>query len=80
MHHTIAFTEAKAKLSEILDRVSKGEEFTIARYNEPVAKLIPVRKTSLKEIGAAIEGLKRLAKGSHASADQIIAWKKKGQK
>ncbi|MBY0336638.1 MAG: type II toxin-antitoxin system prevent-host-death family antitoxin [Acetobacteraceae bacterium] len=33
---------AKAKLSELLDRVEAGEEVTITRRGKPVAKLVPV--------------------------------------
>ena len=34
--------EAKTHLSRLLERVSKGEEITIARAGKPVAKLVPV--------------------------------------
>jgi prevent-host-death family protein len=34
--------EAKAKLSELLDRVERGETVVIARRNKPVAELRPV--------------------------------------
>jgi len=36
-------TEAKAHLSELLDRVSKGEEVVISRAGKPVAVLEPYR-------------------------------------
>lgn len=35
--------EAKRDLSELLDRVQKGETVVIARHNKPVAELRPVR-------------------------------------
>lgn len=34
--------EAKAQLSELLDKVSSGEEIVIARADKPVARLVPV--------------------------------------
>lgn len=34
--------EAKAKLSELLDRIERGESVVIARRNKPVAELRPV--------------------------------------
>jgi prevent-host-death family protein len=37
---TIGTAEAKAKLSELLDRVEKGEEIVIERYGKPVARLV----------------------------------------
>ncbi len=35
--------EAKAKLSELLDRALAGEEIVIARAGKPLARLTPVR-------------------------------------
>ena len=39
---TVGLAEAKAMLSALLDRVEKGETFTITRHNEPVAELRPL--------------------------------------
>lgn len=36
--------EAKARLSQLLDEVERGQTITIARRNEPVAELRPVHK------------------------------------
>ena len=33
--------EAKTRLSELLDRVEKGEQIVITRYGRPIARLIP---------------------------------------
>ena len=33
--------EAKTHLSELLQRVEKGGEFTITRHGKPVARLVP---------------------------------------
>jgi prevent-host-death family protein len=35
--------EAKTQLSRLIASVEKGEEIVIARYGQPVAKLIPMR-------------------------------------
>jgi len=34
--------DAKNRLSELLDKVERGEEVTITRRGKPVAKLVPV--------------------------------------
>ena len=34
--------EAKNKLSELLDRVEKGEEIVVTRHGRPVARLVPM--------------------------------------
>ncbi|HAZ60874.1 MAG TPA: prevent-host-death protein [Gammaproteobacteria bacterium] len=41
--------EAKAKLSELLDRVERGETVIIARRNKPVAELRPIAPTIEKK-------------------------------
>lgn len=39
---SVNLADAKARLSELLDRVAAGETITIARRGRPVAKLGPV--------------------------------------
>ena len=38
---TISVAEAKAHLSEIIDRVESGEQIVITRHGRPVARLSP---------------------------------------
>jgi prevent-host-death family protein len=54
----IAASEAKAKFSELLERARKGEGFAITLHGEEVAKLIPAKERSLKEVQAAIAEMK----------------------
>jgi prevent-host-death family protein len=44
--------EAKAKLSELLDRALAGEEIVIARAGEPLARLTPVKTKRPRKPGA----------------------------
>jgi prevent-host-death family protein len=37
--------EAKTRLSEILERVSGGEEILLTRRGKPIARVIPVERT-----------------------------------
>jgi len=37
--------EAKAKLSELLDRVQEGESITITRRGEPIAEVRPIEQS-----------------------------------
>jgi len=37
--------EAKAKLSDLVERVQRGEEVTITRHGKPIAKLVPAQRT-----------------------------------
>lgn len=58
MPTVIAATEAKAKFSELLERVQAGEAFTITLHGQERASLVPVRGTSLDRVRAVIAGMK----------------------
>jgi len=45
--------EAKTNLSKI---IANGEEVLIARYGEPVARLIPLRQPAAKRIPGSAQG------------------------
>jgi prevent-host-death family protein len=47
----INVAEAKAKLSELLDRAVAGEEIVIARAGKPLARLVPVEELKPREPG-----------------------------
>lgn len=55
--------EAKTHLSELLDRVAKGERITITRHGNPVAVLIPAGEASRPDRRQAIEAMKQFRKG-----------------
>ena len=40
--------EAKTHLSELVDRAARGEEIVIAKNGVPMAKLVPLSKTTAK--------------------------------
>ena len=42
----VNIAEAKARLSELVDKVATGEEIVIARDHKPVARLVPVTTRS----------------------------------
>ena len=52
---TIGAFEAKTKFSELLERVSRGEEITITKHEKPVARLVPCEKPSKMELAALFE-------------------------
>jgi prevent-host-death family protein len=55
---TISLAEAKAKLSELVERAAAGETVEITKRGKPVAQIVPVKK-KLKPID--VEALKRIA-------------------
>lgn len=54
---TIGAYEAKTHLSELLDRVERGETLTITRHGKPVALLGPVPGAPDRTVREAIEGI-----------------------
>jgi prevent-host-death family protein len=55
--------EAKTHLPGLIERVARGEEFTITKHGRPVARLVPVDCSGLDRRREAVEGLKEFAKG-----------------
>jgi len=54
-------SEAKASLSELIDKASKGEEVIICRAGRPVAVLRPYRKAERPREPGALRGKIRIA-------------------
>ena len=48
----INIAEAKAKLSELLDRAMAGEDIVIARAGKPLARLVPLKGPEERKKGA----------------------------
>jgi prevent-host-death family protein len=51
MAEQVNVQDAKTRLSELLSRVEKGEEITIARAGKPVARLVAVGELPPRELG-----------------------------
>ncbi len=57
--------EAKNRLSELLDRVERGESILITRHGRAIAHLVPANAPrDQARIERAIEGLRELRKGT----------------
>ena len=78
----MGLAEAKNKLSELIDRVSEGEEITITRHDQAVAKLVPLKRTSRAELRKVIEQIRALRARNPASLTpkEIIAFKNEGRR
>ena len=63
---TVTLVEAKAHLSELLDKVEKGEQVVITRHGKPVASLSRVVKPKkpLRSLAAFRATMPRLKKSS----------------
>jgi len=70
---TIESLEAKTQLSQLLERVVNGEEFTITEQGQPVALLVPAPPTrSRSDVKQVIEELKAFSKGNTLGAGLTI--------
>ena len=62
---TVGSFDAKTHLPQLLERVAKGEEFTITKHGKPVARLVPVEATKPRpDVRQVIEELKAFSKGN----------------
>ena len=53
MNKAVNIHEAKTHLSRLIERVEAGEEITLARAGRPVARLVPVgRSTQPRPLGS----------------------------
>jgi prevent-host-death family protein len=73
---TIGAFEAKTHLSDLLDRVSKGETFTITRHGVAAALLVPAGitgdKLTHKEIVEGMRALRKKIKVDKMNVRQMI--------
>jgi prevent-host-death family protein len=63
MANEIGSYAAKTHLPALLERVARGEQFTITKHGQPIARLVPVsctgpddRREAIKRLKAAREG------------------------
>ena len=70
--HEIGAFEAKTKLSELLDKVQRGQTFQITKRGKPVAVLSPVQEgaAEVKEI-SLVELSRRIRSQSRPGKESI---------
>ena len=78
---TVGLAEAKNKFSELIERVARGEEITITRHAEAIARLVPAKRPTREEARQAIVAIRALRAKSPASltVQEILALKNKGR-
>ena len=55
---TVGSYEAKTHLPKLLERVQRGEQFTITRHGVPIALLVPVSGSKREDIEGAVKEIK----------------------
>jgi prevent-host-death family protein len=63
MPEDIGAYEAETHLPALLERVARGESFTITRHDRPIARLVPIARTGPDRRREAVERLKAFADG-----------------
>ena len=59
---SVGVFEAKAKLSELIDRALAGKDVVITRHGRPVARIVAERALGKKDVKAAIAEIRRFRK------------------
>lgn len=80
MYTEIGAFDAKAKLSQLLQEVKRGQRFTITVRGQPIADLIPSENIAEQDINAAIEAMNSIKKVEGVTAANITEWIKEGRK
>lgn len=73
---TVGLTEARERLTEILERVLAGEQMIVTRYGSPVAAIVPVPTEPDGEppLGlAAVAGVAATRRGLSQTVIDVVA-------
>jgi prevent-host-death family protein len=77
---SVPLAEAKSKLSELVERVSRGEEFIITRHDTEIARLVPVRRPSRMDVVDAIASMRAGRAGRRGTVAELREWKLEGRR
>jgi len=73
---TVSAVEARARFSDLLNRVARSEKITITRYGAPVALLVPVEEKESKfthtEIVEGMRALRKRVKPRSKSVRELV--------
>ncbi|MEO8165475.1 MAG: type II toxin-antitoxin system prevent-host-death family antitoxin [Betaproteobacteria bacterium] len=69
---TFSVAEAKAHLSELLERAEKGEKVVITRRGEPVVQLAPIRTAKPGIDFARLRALRAVMPVAKTPADKLV--------
>jgi prevent-host-death family protein len=81
---TVGAYEAKTHLSDLLDRVARGERVTITKHGVPVAVLQPPDSAPRKDVKQTIQDLRSFraslrARGVSATQRETREWIEEGR-
>jgi len=77
----IQASDAKARLSQLLDEVERGETIVITRHGRAIARIIPEADRRRREIENALADIRELRKRTgEVSLEELLAWRHEGHK
>jgi antitoxin (DNA-binding transcriptional repressor) of toxin-antitoxin stability system len=72
--------ETRSHLSQIINKVMRGDEHIILRKNVAVAKIIPIRENLLSHVRELIKRTKEIRQTiKKVTVDEITHWKNEGR-
>lgn len=72
--------EAKAHLSEILKKVSKGERYLVTKHGTAIAQILPANTSSKIAVEEAIKQIKEIRKNNKLGGLSIRELREEGRK
>lgn len=69
---SVGIFHAKTHLSQLLERVAKGEEITITKHDLPVAHLVPADRPSRKHLATVFRQMDALRQSLPKSKDKTF--------
>ena len=77
----IQASDAKARLSQLLDEVERGETIVITRHGRAIARITPEADRRRREIDNALADIRELRKHTgEVSLEELLAWRHEGHK
>jgi prevent-host-death family protein len=70
--HSVSLADAKASLSDLVNRAIEGEVVTITRRGKPVARLVPARTARRKIALATLQAVSAATPRQHQDSAALL--------
>lgn len=76
---TVTVAEAKARLSELLNRIEHGDEIVVTRRGRPIARLTPIRGGKKQPIVGLSAFREQIARANVAATEALLQLRKESR-
>lgn len=80
MYTEVGSFDAKAKLSELLREVQRGQRYTITLRGRPIADLVPSQSIARQDARTAVEAMRSLRKVRGVPGESVAKWIGEGRR